>query len=252
MRSLEGKVILVTGGSRGIGAAIVGAAVKEGAKTILHYGRAKAAADALVDSCPAGQCLAISADLNLRGAAEELWRSAVAWQGRVDILVNNAGIYVADGADAATETWDRAWDDTLQVNLRATADLCRLAIRDFKKQGGGSIINIASRAAFRGDGPEFMAYAASKGAMISLTRTIARGHAGDGVLCYAVAPGWVRTDMAEDFIRTQGEAAAVRDIPMGAMAPPEEVANIVVFLASGKARHATGATFDINGASYVR
>ena len=252
MSGLKDKTILVTGGSRGIGAAIVEAAIREGAHVVLHYGRGKAAAEALVAASPAGRCLAVPADLSVRGAAQALWQAAVAWQGRIDVLVNNAGIYIPDGADAPTEAWDRAWDETLQVNLRATADLCRLAIRDFRRWGGGAIVNIASRAAFRGDGPDFMAYAASKGATIALTRTIARGHAAAGILCYAVAPGWVRTDMAADFIRSQGEDAAIRDIPLGAMAPAGEVANIVVFLASGKARHATGATFDINGASYVR
>ena len=194
----------------------------------------------------------MAADLATAGAATGLWQRALAWKGRIDVLVNNAGIFTPIGIDASAEAWTEAWRTLLQINLVATADLCREALRHFRGRGGGTIINVASRAAFRGDTPDYMHYAASKAGMVALTRSIARGFAADGVVAYALAPGFVRTEMAENFVRVHGADAATRDIPLGEMVPPEEVANVAVFLASGRARHATGATIDINGASYVR
>lgn len=252
MLDLEEKVILVTGGSGGIGAAIVGAAARAGADVILHYGRSRERAESIADDIGRDRCHLIAADLESAPAAIELWRAAVAWKGRVDVLVNNAGILERAGIDDDVESWRRAWARSLAINLVATADLCREAIRHFREHGGGTIINIASRAAFRGDGPDYMHYAASKGGMVALTRSIARGFASENVLAYVVAPGFVKTEMAGAFLRRDGEDAITREIPLGEMAEPEDVANVVAFLASGLARHATGATIDINGASYVR
>jgi NAD(P)-dependent dehydrogenase (short-subunit alcohol dehydrogenase family) len=130
--------------------------------------------------------------------------------------------------------------------------MCREAIRHFRKRGGGIIVNIASRAAFRGDTSDYMNYAASKGGMVSLTRTIARGFASENILAYIIAPGFVFTKLNDEFFRNNGTEAATREIPLGEMAMPEDIAKVVVFLASGLARHATGTTIDINGASYVR
>jgi 3-oxoacyl-[acyl-carrier protein] reductase len=250
--ALKDKVVLVTGGSRGIGAAIVRAVAEEGGLPILHYGRAGAQAEAVAAGLPKRRCRLIQADLARPEATTELWQEAERWKGRIDVVVNNAAIYLQDGADADDETWNRVWAETLLVNLKAAADLCRLAIRHFRPRGGGIIVNIASRAAYRGDARDFMAYPASKGGMVAMTKTIARGYAAENILAYSVAPGWVRTDMAEDYIKVHGEEGIVRDIPMGDLAPPEDVAAVVVFLASGKAPHTTGATIDINGASYVR
>ena len=252
MLELAEKVILVTGGSRGIGAAIVGAVARGGAHVILHYGRSRERAESIADDIGRDRCHLIAADLESGPAAIELWQAAVAWKGRVDVLVNNAGIFERAGIDDDVESWRRAWARTLGINLVAAADLCREAIRHFREHGGGTIINIASRAAFRGDGPDYMHYAASKGGMVALTRSIARGFGSENVLAYVVAPGFVKTEMAAAFLRRHDEDAITREIPLGEMAEPEDVANVVAFLASGLARHATGATIDINGASYVR
>lgn len=251
MLNLTGKVMLVTGGSRGIGAATVRTLAGAGAQVIVHYGRNAAEAQALVEELGAERALALGADLGAPGAGAALFHAATAWRGRVDVLVNNAGIAPSVTVDDPSGDWADTWARTLQVNLVAVADLCREAIVHFRAHGGGTIINVASRAAFRGDNPDAMHYAASKGGVIALTRSIARGYARDGVLAYAVAPGWVRTDMAEAYLREHAEDIA-RDIPLGDVVPPEEVANTVAFLASGLARHMTGATLDLNGASYVR
>ena len=252
MIDLKGKVVLVTGGSRGIGAATVRTLGKAGADVILHYVRSPDEAEAIAESVGRSRCHVVSADLASLNAATALWDEAIAWRGQIDVLVNNAGIIQAASVDDELDIWASAWQQTLQVNLVAVADLCREAIRHFQTRNGGTIINIASRAAFRGDAPEYMHYAASKGGVIALTRSIARGFASDNILAYAVAPGFVRTDMIDSFIQDYGEASLTRDIPMGKIAPPEDVANVVAFLASGLAPHATGTTIDINGASYVR
>jgi 3-oxoacyl-[acyl-carrier protein] reductase len=249
---LTGKVALVTGGSRGIGAFIVRTLGRAGADVIVHYGVSAEAATRLVGELGAGRAVAVRAPLDANGAASALWADALAWRGRIDVLVNNAGVAIEAGPEDSIQSWRAAWDTTWRVNVVAVADLCREAIGHFRERRGGTIINVSSRAAFRGDDPHYMHYAASKGAVVALTKSIARGYAREGILAYGVAPGWVRTEMAEQSIQMVGMERLVRDIPMGEMAPPQDVANVVAFLASGLAPHATGTTIDVNGASYVR
>ena len=253
MGDLSGKVVLVTGGSRGIGAAIVRAVSAMEAFVIIHYGTGKDRAEALANEVGADRCHLLGADFTDDGAVRRLWEEAVAWRGRVDVLINNAGVYEPASVDGPFEAWNAAWQRMLRINLVAPAHLCREAILHFRDHHGGIIIiNITSRAAHRGDAPDYMQYAASKGGLQTLTRNIARAFAAENVLAYAIAPGFVRTEMAESFIAVHGEAAATHDIPLGELPAPEEVANVAAFLATGKARHTTGATIDINGASYVR
>ena len=254
---LQGSTVLVTGASRGIGEAIARTLHTAGASVILHYSQGEAearqiaaelAGDRPASSDPRTHL--VQADLSQPGAARNLWHQALAWRGSVQAVVNNAATMPAAPITAEWDQWATAWQETLQVNLIAMADLCREAIAHFQAQGGGTLVNLASRAAFRGDGPEFMAYAASKGGVIGLTRTIAKGFAADGVRAYAIAPGFVRTDRIEQVMVDRGAEYVTRDIPMGAPAEPQDVANLVAFLVAGLAPHATGATFDVNGASY--
>lgn len=247
---LHGSTVLVTGASRGIGEAIARTLHGAGASLLLHYSQGEAEAKQIAADLGPERSQLIQADLAVPGAARHLWAEALAWRGSIAAVVNNAATMPATAIDADWEIWSAAWQDTLQVNLVAMADLCREAIAHFQTQGGGTLINLASRAAFRGDGPEFMAYAASKGGVIGLTRTIAKGFASDGVRAYAIAPGFVRTDRIEAVMAERGAEYVTQDIPMGAPAEPQDIANLVAFLVAGLAPHATGATFDVNGASY--
>jgi NAD(P)-dependent dehydrogenase (short-subunit alcohol dehydrogenase family) len=252
---LNNKVVLVTGGSRGIGSAIVKAITAAGGDAIIHYAGRKDAAEKTASEAGADHCFLLQGNLAAPRTAGNVWSSACGWRGHIDILVNNAGIFQAAQVDGADEDWDQRWHETLQVNLKATADWCRAAINHWRGAGtGGTIINISSRAAHRGDDPAYWAYAASKGGMVSLTKTIARGFASDGVLAYGIAPGFVATDMAYDAFHNDPDlkARVTRDIPLGDIAPVEDIAHTVCFLAAGLAPHATGTTIDINGASYVR
>lgn len=243
---LRDRTVLVTGGSRGIGAATVRALHRDGATVLLGYGSDGAAARAVAD--PLGPRVhPIPADLAAPGAADRLWDDALAVTGRIHVLVNNAGAWLAAPLhDAAA--WQAGWDRNLALNLRSCADLCRRAILHFREHDGGIVVNVTSRSAHRGDDAEHLAYGAAKGGLLSLTKGIARGFAGDGVLAYAVAPGWVGTDLAAGRV-SDAELAA---LPLGEPTPPQDVAEMIAFLASGRSRHATGATIDITGADYVR
>lgn len=248
--NLAGKTILVTGASRGIGAAITGRLLQDGANVVAHYNSGVGDIAGLAAEFGKDRLLAVQAELSDRRALDELWLAAVEWQNGIDGLVNNAALMDGVTPEADAEAWRQGWDRVMAVNLTAVADLCRHAILHFKTRDGGAIVNIASRAAFRGDLPDSIHYAASKGGVVALTRSIAKGYASENILAYIVAPGWVATERVMPKLTAPGNERLLEEIPMGSAAPPEEVANIVGFLLAGKARHATGSTIDINGASY--
>ncbi len=245
---LKGKNILVTGASRGIGRGIAEALGKSGATVAVHYRQNKTAAEALAKEIGNGS-QAFRADLENPETGEQLFQDVVNAFGRLDVLVNNAGIFL--NSPLESETWLAGWDKTLNVNLRAAAILSRLAILHFQQRGGGCIINISSRAAFRGDNPEHLAYAASKAGMVALTKSIARGYGKDGILAFLIAPGWVKTDMNKETIERYGEEAIIKDLALNKLTEPKDLAPLIVLLASGMADHATGTTIDLNAGSYV-
>ena len=249
MYDLGGKTVLITGASRGIGAAIAGAASRVGASVLLHATKAGDAIEAVARDLQAPASHILFQDLSRQGAGFRLFEQALAAGRRIDALVNNAGIAIPSPL-TDDDDWSRAWTETLAVNVRAPADLCRAAIAHFKSRGGGTVVNIASRAGHRGDALDYSAYAASKGALLAMTKTFARALAGENILFYAIAPGWVETRMAPTDIEARRKATA--EIPLGRVAAPEEVAAMAVFLLTGACASATGATFDVNGASYVR
>jgi NAD(P)-dependent dehydrogenase (short-subunit alcohol dehydrogenase family) len=247
---LSDQTLLVTGASRGIGRAAALALAGAGATVAVHYGRSRDAAEEVADACGHG-AVPVQADLTDLDATDRLFARVVDALGKVDALVNNAGVAVSAPLDADTDAWNDAWTRTMQVNLRAPELLCRHAVTHFRETGGGRIINIASRAAFRGDTPDYMAYAASKAGIVALTKSLARGFGDDNVKAFAIAPGFTRTDMAQDFIDTYGEDYATNDLALSQLTEPDDIAPTIVFLASGHADHATGTSIDINAGSYV-
>ena len=210
--------ILITGASRGIGAAAYDLFRSTDHKVVGHSTR--------------GSAELVAGDLGEPSAPRNIWDSALdRLDGRIDVLVNNAGIYEAVADDASDDAWREAWHRTMTINLQAAADLCRLAVGHFRENGGGRIVNIASRAAFRGDSPQHWHYAASKAGMIGMTRTIARGYASQGILAFAVAPGFTVSEMTEDYLAGRGGAQIVADIPLGRVATTDEVAETIRWLA---------------------
>jgi NAD(P)-dependent dehydrogenase (short-subunit alcohol dehydrogenase family) len=247
---LSGKRVLVTGGSRGIGAAATRAFAAAGARVAVHCGRQLDVAHTLAAEIGLG-AQAFQADLAEAVACQALWDEVVTAFGRIDVLVNNAGVATGAPLDGTGDAWLQGWSRTMAVNLTAVGLLCREAVRHFQAHGGGRIITISSRAAFRGDTPEYLAYAASKGGVVALTRSIARGFGKHGIMAFDVAPGFTRTEMAQAFIDRYGEAFAAGDIALSRLTEPGDIAPMLVLLASGLADHATGTTIDINAGSYV-
>jgi len=228
--------ILVTGASRGIGASILSAF--GGHKAVGH-------------SSKGGNGL-LAADLAVPGITETLWSEALdRLDGRIDVLVNNAGIFEDAPLDAAD--WTDRWQRTQQINLVAAAELCRLAVLHFQARGeGGRIVNVASRAAYRGDSPAHWHYAASKGGMVAMTKSIARAYGSQNILAFSVCPGFTMTGMADEYLASRGGEQLLADIPLGRVAETAEVAETVRWLATEAPPSATGSAIDVNGASFVR
>ncbi len=226
--------ILVTGASRGIGAAIVQAFDPDAVRVLALASKDGNLADPLVPA--------------------KLWANSLATlDGQVDILINNAGVFEANPITTNDEDWRENWNRTIQVNLTASAELCRLAVLHWQRtNASGRIVNIASRAAHRGDSPDHWHYAASKAGMVAMTKTIARAYASQGIYAFAICPGFTMTGMAEDYLESRGGDKLLADIPLGKVADPEEVAAIARFCALDAPPSMTGAVLDVNGASYVR
>lgn len=226
--------ILVTGASRGIGAAIVSAFDP--------------------DLCDVIGLSSRDGDLANPDMPSRLWDDAVQrLDGHIDVLINNAGIFDANPLDSSEADWLVSWNRTMQINLTASAALCRSAVLHWKEnRRPGRIVNVASRAAYRGDSPAHWHYAASKAGMVAMTKTIARGYASEGILAFAICPGFTMTGMADDYLASRGGDKLLADIPLGKVADPEEVAAIAKFCATDAPASMTGAVVDVNGASYVR
>ena len=252
MIDLSGKVVLVTGGSRGIGAATVRKVVATGGHAIIHYGSNAAAATSLRDELGGDRVYLCRADLLVVAETEQLWEDAVAWRDRIHVLVNNAGVYEKCPLQWPLEQWLAGWERTMRINLISAAQLCRRAVQHFREIGGGILINVSSRAGHRGDSIEHLQYGASKAGMLALNRSIARNCAKDNILAYGVAPGFVKTDMVQTVIEEQGLEKMSALYPTGRVTTPEEVASVIVFLASGIAPQTTGNTIDLSGAADVR
>ncbi len=248
--NLKNQRILVTGASRGIGNGIAKQLSDSGAEVLIHYNRNQDEAIKLQSSLPNPSHLVQCDFANLQQVIGWLPELAHTY-GNIDALVNNAGLAVSIPDTASTEEWLTVWLKTMNVNINALAILCKEFVEHAKKQKNGRIINISSRAAFRGDTPDYLAYGASKAAIVSLSRSIARYYGKEGIKSFIIAPGFTRTDMAQDFMDQYGEAYALNDIALNELTEPKDIAPMVALLCSGLADHATGSTIDINAGSYV-
>ncbi|MGB3469413.1 MAG: SDR family oxidoreductase [Erythrobacter sp.] len=238
--------ILLTGSSRGIGAATHTALAARGHAVIGHQTRNT--------GTDTPENISIAADFRDPLAAHQLWEAALERaDGEIDVLVNNAGLFEPNRIDRSDIEWLDAWEDTLRINLTSAAQLSRLAVRHWQKRGcSGRIVHVASRAAYRGDSPAHWHYAAAKGGMIAMHKTIARAFASEGILSFAITPGFTDTAMAGDYLETRGGASLLADIPLGRVAQPEEIARVIEFCALDAPASMTGAVIDANGASFVR
>ncbi|MBU8869363.1 MAG: SDR family oxidoreductase [Gemmatimonadales bacterium] len=249
---LSGKVALVTGANRGIGRAVAKTLAVHGAKVAVHFRSDSAKSQEVLTQLEGTGHVALEADLGDPEAASGLADRAVAELGRLDILVNNAGIYdLHDIAELPTERWREIWDRIIAVNLSGPAHVIQGAVSHLTAAGGGHIVNITSRGAFRGE-PQAPAYGASKAGLNSLSQSLALALAPRGIHVVAVAPGWVLTDMTRDHLGGQGGDEIRSQSPLGRTALPQEVAQVVLLAVSGRADAITGSIIDVNCASYLR
>lgn len=246
---LKGKNILVTGSSRGIGRGIAKQLALSGARIAIHYQKNAEKAKHLAAEI-GNESEAFGADLEDPKSCEKLFHDVIVSFGKLDVLINNAGIF--EFSPIGDSDWTEKWDRTLAINLRSAGILSKLTILHFLKHGGGRLIHISSRAAFRGDDPDYLSYAASKGGMVALSKSIARGFGKDGIASFVIAPGWVESDMTASFIEKSGAESIIKDLALNNITQPKDLAPIVTLLSSGLADHATGTTIHVNAGSYVQ
>jgi 3-oxoacyl-[acyl-carrier protein] reductase len=246
------RAVLVTGGSRGIGLAIVRAFADLGDRVAVHHRDSAGRAAEIVAALPGGGHTAVQADLTDPAAARRAVDQAHAALGGLDVLVNNAGVYREhDITRASYEEWQAAWRDTIGLNLTGAANVTWCAVQHMVASGGGRIINVSSRGAFRGE-PRHPAYGASKAGLNAFGQSLAKALAPHGITVTGVAPGYVATDMITGLLSGPGGDAIRAQSPFGRVAQPAEIAAAVVYLASAGAEWASGAILDLNGASYLR
>jgi len=246
---LTDKVALITGASRGIGRATATLLARAGARVGINYHRSEDAARAVLEEVGGDRGVLLQGDVSDAGDAKRIVDETVEHFGKVDILINNAATFALNPFDNPSyEAWVEGWRKTFALNVFGAANISFIAMQRMRSQGGGKIINVASRAAFRGE-TEFADYGASKAALVNFTRSLARACSKDNIIATCVAPGFVLTEMAREEIEKNG-ADIVAQIPMGRVATPDEVANAILFLASPLADYLAGTTIDVNGGSY--
>ena len=249
---LAGQTVLITGAGRGIGRAIARRFASQGARVVLHYHRRSDAAEETLAALEPGDHWMEQADLSDPQQVETLVARVLGRVTRLHVLVNNAGIFVEQPLlQRSWAEWQQLWQQTIALNLSAAANLSFLAARHMAEQGGGKIINITSRGAFRAE-PDAPEYGASKAGLNSLSQSMARALAPHGVMVYAVAPGFVDTDMVAGHLKGERGREIRAQSPLGRVADPQEIASVVSFLAGPDTDYLTGAIIDANGASYLR
>lgn len=250
--NLKDQNILVTGASDGIGNEIASYLMKMGANVGVHYCSNKNAAQNLIDQFPDTNSYIFQADFEIAADVQRFWQEALAAFGHVDAIVLNAGVFLRQPVDDQVKGWYDIWQKTMRINLDAPALLTQLGLGHYKKHAGGRFVYIASRAVFRGETEEYLAYAASKGGLVSLARSIARSFGKFNVKSFIIAPGFVKTKMAEQFVADHGSHLILDEIALNRLTVPEDISPLVALMCSGAMDHATGATIDLNAGSHIR
>jgi len=249
---LSDKTILVTGASNGIGKAVAAFLMQMGARVAVHYHTNKAAAQDLIRQYPSTHSEVFSANLAEENEVISLFENVEKRFKTIDVILLNAGVFMEHPIKNTVNQWYAIWKKTMAINLNAVGLLTKLGIDHFKNRGEGRFIYIGSRAAFRGETQEYLAYAASKGGLVSLARSVARSFGKDNIKSFIVSPGFTRTQMAEQFVDTYGEEKIIEEIALNNLTKPEDLAPLIALLSSGHMDHATGATIDMNAGSHIR
>lgn len=252
MNTLKDKKVLVTGASKGIGRAIAEHLLENGAIIGLHYRQTREGTKLLLDKYGPQRAKPIYADLEEPKGAVMLFEEALNQLGTVETVVINAGVFIPHSIDDTLDNWMEIWERTVQVNLTSAGLLTKLSIEHFKKQEQGRIVYIGSRAAFRGETEEYLAYAASKGGLTSLAKSVARSFGKYNIKSFVIAPGFTRTEMAMEAISKIGEEQVLKNLALNRLTTAEDIAPLVSFMCSGQMDHATGTTIDLNAGSHIR
>ena len=249
--NLSGLNILVTGASKGIGKALATKLAEAGATIAIHYNKNARDAENLANTL-GNESRAFQADLSKPDETASLFDRVILEMGSLEILVNNAAVAMSTDINSKETDWLKEWNYTIQTNLTSSALLCKKAVEHFlKRNSAGRIINITDSVGFKGDDSSYLAYAASKAGLVSITKSIAQTYGKQGIKAFNLAPGAVRTDMAMSRIEKLGADKTLKDIALERMTEPKDIAPMVTFIASGMADHATGSTIDLNAASYL-
>ncbi|AVR47482.1 NAD-dependent dehydratase [Christiangramia fulva] len=248
---LKGKNILLTGASKGIGKGLAEFLMEMGATVAIHYNSHKASAEELVRKYDTSSQI-FQADLEKESEVFRLFEEVTTEFGKIDAIILNAGVFLKHSTEQSAEEWLKTWKKTININLNSVGILTKLGIDHFREKGGGRFIYIGSRAVFRGETEEYLAYAASKGGLTSLARSVARSFGKENIKSFVVSPGFTRTAMAEQFIEQYGEERVLKEIALNELTKPEDLAPLVGLMCSGLMDHATGATIDVNAGSHIR
>lgn len=252
MKGLNDQKILVTGASRGIGRAIAEYLLNEGAEVGLHYRSGRSEVEDILRRFDQHRCHVFQADLGDTQQTLALMDQVIDKMDGLTSIVINAGVFIPHSVDLPMEDWLEIWKKTLKINLESAAILTKKCLSHFSRQKEGRLIYIGSRAAFRGETEDYLAYAASKGGLTSLAKSVARSFGKDNIKSFVVAPGFIRTRMAEEAISKLGEKKVLENLALNTLTKPEDIAPLVGLMCSGQMDHATGTTVDVNGGSHIR